>query len=475
MVSSNFHTEVTRLLNYARFRHRPLPSPRTKNPGKDGEKILSGQLLGVRKQYRDDGSVLDTVNITATGPLDPSILIERFWDETHPGPPFRDGGNMASLKIRAPFSGILGTGRYSTFGNPNFSGKSGFEYIGKITSAGFHPLGLPYEDYINVGPAAPWSQTHIPDLSAYSLKAWDLIRPKIEKAGGGQFIGELSDLPRMLKTSALGFRNLWHNVGGQDGKFFMHPKKAADHFLNHHFGWVPFINDLIKFYDVYENSEKYIREAMRNNDRWVKRKRTVLKTSVDATAYEQYSANIMPALGNEFVQLKTGPQGQLYGGMFVATKRTERHVWAMGKFTMYRPEFDPILLQKFPSNWSRTRQLLLLYGFRINPDVLWRITPWSWLVDWFVSIGRNIDIFTHSILDSVAAKYAYLMCTETNKVVETHSVNYWSGAVTFNRIYTIDTKVRNEMLSPYGFNYGWDQLSPKQLGILGALGISRKR
>lgn len=462
------------MVTYNRFRTKTPRVPKTFYGDRKGKQIVGGTKLGTLIEYQANGAVLQSQELTASGTCKPSHAIERMWDEVHPGPPFKDGGPMAKVKILLPSSGTVGHGTYTSRGNPQFLGKARLEYTGGFAFSSYNPDGIQYDDYITVGSGLGFNLDHMPNLGPYETKAWDMLRPKIEKASASQFFYELRDLPGMLKTSAAGFKDLWHNVGGREERFFMHPRKAADHFLNHHFGWVPFINDLIKFYDVYENAEKYIDAAKRNNNRWIRRKRLVSQTFENLQTYKDYVALTMPGIGDPRIfRLQIDPQGNAFSAFSEATTRFSRRVWAEGKFTMYRPEFDAQLLAKFPSDWSRTKQMLLLYGVRINPSVLYKITPWSWLVDWFTGLGRNIEIWTNSIADSVAAKYAYLMCQDTRQVTLTTVLYFWSGNVTLSRVYSLDAKVRHEMQSPYGFNLPWDGLSAKQYGILGALGINR--
>lgn len=459
---------------YNRFRTRTPPTPKTSRGDKNGKKISAGMKLGVLNEYQSNGNLLQSTQLNATGTLKESFFSERCWDEVHPGPPWRDGGNFAKVKILLPSSGTMGYGTYTSRGNPAFTGKARVEYLGGFAMSGFNPDGLPYEDYLEIGPEGPWQVQNFPSLTSYELKAWDMLRPRIEKASVPQFLWELRELPKQLETSARGFKDLWHTVGGREDRVAM-AGNAADHFLNHNFGWVPFINDLTKFYETYERSEEYINDLYRRNGTWTNRRAQVEETFDDHVLYRDYVSLAMPGIGDPRIfRIQQSPQGDIFSAQTEARVRNSKRVWAEGKFYQYRPEFDLDLITKFPSDWTKTRQLLQLYGIRINPAVLYKVTPWTWLIDWFIGVGRNIEIFSNSIFDAVAAKYAYLMCTTARQVAITSSLYFWSGTVNLTRLYTVDCKVRAEMGSPYGFNLGWDKLSPKQLAILTAIGIKQK-
>jgi len=147
-------------------------------------------------------------------------------------------------------------------------------------------------------------------------------------------------------------------------------------------------------------------------------------------------------------------------------------VWASGSFKYYRPELDSTL-KGFSSRWSNTKRLLLLYGARINPEVLWKITPWSWLIDWFFSLGRNISIANAWAYDAVVAKYAYIMLHQKIDIRQTGVMFFKSGSRVYSLNRTLETKQRVDAGSPYGISSNWDQLTPIQYGILGAIGITR--
>jgi hypothetical protein len=121
-----------------------------------------------------------------------------------------------------------------------------------------------------------------------------------------------------------------------------------------------------------------------------------------------------------------------------------------------------------------------LLGLEITPAVLWELTPWTWLLDWASNLGSvasNISLLDWS---NVLLDYAYLTF-----VVKTESSVTWKGPTVISPQLTVShgfitkgfttvEKVR-EQASPYGFSVGWTGLSPFQLSIIAALGMSRGR
>jgi len=113
------------------------------------------------------------------------------------------------------------------------------------------------------------------------------------------------------------------------------------------------------------------------------------------------------------------------------------------------------------------------YGVRISPSNVWRATPWTWLIDWGINVGRNLDRVSEYLLDGVVAKYLYLMHHQKQRFVLKQTLPFLTGTVVLEFYRDVETKQRKEAGSPYGFDSPWESLSPKKLAILAALGLSR--
>jgi len=128
---------------------------------------------------------------------------------------------------------------------------------------------------------------------------------------------------------------------------------------------------------------------------------------------------------------------------------------------------------------GRVDQAITFLGMDLTPDVLWQVTPWSWLLDWFANLGDVISNITNLSMKDIILDYAYL----TNRIETERGILAWKpslvGNMTSSR-YTVGHKVitvektRNQA-SPYGFSVGFDGLSPYQISILVALGLARGR
>jgi len=134
-----------------------------------------------------------------------------------------------------------------------------------------------------------------------------------------------------------------------------------------------------------------------------------------------------------------------------------------------------------------------LFGLALTPDILWELTPWSWAVDWFSNAGEVINNVTNFGLAGLVLRYGYMMEESIDRVfasgsgytfnvrtiwertpkegnkrivdTPTNSGNWSNGVETVTK--------RRYPASPFGFSIGWEGLSPTQLAITAALGITR--
>ena len=492
-------------MTYERYRERVPPYDSSFLGNKKGVKHKAGDKLGEFREYRNS-KVFFRENLLLTGTPKDSYTSERTWDELHPqfvrGRP-RDlakldqddslGGPFANVKVVLPTSSEKGPFTYRV--TSGFPAGQWWEVESSFLPENSVMDSTPflYNSFRDTGPITPFDVGLFPSLSQYSQKAYDLTRPKVEKASAAQFFYELRDLPGMLRTSAHFFKQQWENTrlihdlpaGARpeatrrvthafEAGVKMLPKEAADHFLNHNFGWVPFINDLTKFFDTYQRTNEYVEQLTKSNGNWQGRRAAIDHViTVGKIGNRVYSQRVQPSgFRLDSVLKPVTVDGISCTGFCDITQTFELDVWAKGSFKVYIPEFDDNLLT-FGSQVTSIGRLLRIYGAHINPSLIWRITPWTWLVDWFVSIGRNIDIINDQFFDKIPCRYLYLMGKSSRRIVSNHMFSTWQGWHSLNWERSLSTKQRILADSPFGFDLRWDQLTPKQWAILGAIGITR--
>jgi len=388
-------------------------------------------------------------------------------DEIHPGPPFTSGGDFLKVSAELPNPRVMGAGKYSASPTDldNYLGATGYvRYEG-----GFLPSNLYYNDWNFIPTVA--DPHFAPDTSAYELQAYRRTKPRIEHASAYVFVRESRDIPRMLKTSAKLFHDTWKVMGGNmTGRYMLRNnatrRNAADNFLNHQFGWVPFLSDLRKFYTTYQNAAVIKGRLTSENDRFVRHKVVLDDKSTDKV-FDSGTGWICYPAGYWINRLMTSGQSPTWE----IRERKHTYVSAVGSYKFYRPEFD-MSLPDYNSAWSRIQRELDIYGLRITPANVYKATPWSWLIDWFTEFGSNLETMTDSLVDGVAAQYLYVMRHDSTELVFNQYAPFKSGPLSMTQSMTIDAKIRKAASSPYGYGLTWNLLSPRQLAILAALKIT---
>jgi hypothetical protein len=413
--------------------------------------------------------------ITAIAQL--SGTVERTWDNFNPGPPYRSGGNFTNIKIRLPHNVVQGIGRYTTApGNRSPAGKF-LQYDGGFSNPKFVGDPTSINTYYGSG-ISPWNNALLPQFQDLGPKAYNMLKPTPERASVGQFLVELRELPqsvRNLETTAADFHKIWKFGGGSLSKPSMYPKRAADEYLAYQFGWKPFLNDLMSFFEVAFEIRAFLDEVTRLNNTWIRRRRVVDTDESQSLVSRTVDWNVEP-IGIQYIQM-TAPM--TVGGIgtcnyFSELRQREIYTcWAEGSFKFYRPEFDASL-KEFDSYMNQVQRLFTLFGARITPTLLWKVTPWTWLADWIANAGKNIDNISAMLVDGVVSKYMYLMHHAVKQYQMTQVINFWDrGVVTMSWSRDYESKQRRGQTTPFGFDLNRSSLNGSQWSILAALGLSK--
>jgi len=410
----------------------------------------------------------------------PYEFVESTRDEKHTRSKdgiWNGGGPFLNIKVKMPQVKLAAYGTRDSGSNTWFvSGMGSFpiQYVGGFYNPQFPGDNYSDADYANVakitGPTFA-----VPNIASWGPEAWARTAPKLERASGFTALAESGDTAPMLATTAKGFSQAWETLGGVTqllkggrGKLgIMAPGAISDQYLNHQFGWAPFISDLQKFNENNLKFFQYYEQLQRDNGKWKHYRRTLLD-DVQRTKL---------ASGTGF---RCEPQGYLMESILCRPGAATWEVWeekytlvtSSGCFRYYIPDQDSNYPNDYPG-MSALYAWLTMQGLRVSPSSVWRATPWSWLIDWKFNIGRNLDRITERLYDGVVSKYLYVMSHTIRRVVLYQTIPFIKGDVlaTFSR--NIEIKQRMASGSPFGFDSPWETLSPWRLSILGALGISR--
>jgi hypothetical protein len=405
-------------------------------------------------------------------------------DVTHPGPPYLNGGHLFVERLIVPAQQSANVKIRIPNANASSPNRPGFErvYEGAFqvgSEYGFTSLGN-FEALL--GPDH-YSLVNPDDLSSLGNRAYNKLRPKVEVGSLAQSVFEARELPGMLKTTGQGFHAIWRDLvngslsrppsrGGSPlrhemERFSQYPKEVSNQFLNVQFGWKPFVREVNSMCDVVVNFDQHSERLRKQNDKWMNRTFTEDTVESDELVHSSTSTqnDCYPALSAS-IFIKPGSCWQT-----VRRKKMTR-VWYKGVFKFYRPEFD--YSREQVEHLRTVRQYMTLLGLDVTPTTLYKVTPWSWLVDWFVNAGDALQRVQDLATDAVASKYFYVMRHslveyEYRKVFTTR--DGVTHDFTWNR--TVEAKRRGESKHPFNFSLLPGNLSDSQLAVIAALGITR--
>jgi len=407
---------------------------------------------------------IQTFDLIDVGPYVPKHRVN--------GKRYREAGPLALYRCRMPYKVMQAADIYKgqdlrPFGFLN-------QYAGGFTYANWSH-GFSENEFFRSGEYGQTISNSYESVSQHGAEAYKRFKPKTSAFDAMQFLfDDIKDLPGQLATTSKlmsdsykGF--LKKNATRSQRKFareaLMQPDRLAGDYLNYQFGWAPFVGDLIKLAKAYESFHKRYTQVARDNGHWIKRGGTVLEARE-----ELYSAQLGGS-GNVYPQLT----GDFYANPLNAATSwlshyVERHVWFTGEFKYYIPGYT-----RNPSsidNYELMVAMLRHYGVFISPSVVWELTPWTWLVDWFTNASAVIDNISSVQTDGLVSRNACLMGHGKHYVTNQSIIHLKSGDKNCFWLQEVETK-RREYANPYGFGVSDFDLNVRQLSILAALGISR--
>jgi len=291
------------------------------------------------------------------------------------------------------------------------------------------------------------------NANAYGATAWKRSRPGNPVAGISNFLLELRDIPRLPLRLFMQLKNF---------------RSLGNEYLNVNFGWLPFVSDVRKMYQLYRTIDTRLAQIVRDNGKGVHRRR-IIKDESSKTLTNTAGGGNFPFHGWAHAPGISAPG---YGKVEIFTTTYEK-VWFVGRFRYYIPDIGS-------SEWTK-RATRALYGVNVTPEVLWNALPWSWLIDWFTNLGDIVSNASSNAVDNLTADYAYIMrefksSTEWVGTGWCGTNSTWKSNASSASL-TVETSSQSfksrSAASPFGFGTTFEGLTPYQLSIAAALGISR--
>ncbi len=340
---------------------------------------------------------------------------------------------------------------------PMFLKRSYTLYVG--TGQGIHPGGnnvassLGRVTYIAARPLLTSSEYTDSEVKTLGGKAIGFTRPasanvSLLTSAGELYFDGIPLLPRVAKwrTETL--------------------KALSDAHLSVQFGWLPIKADIENYVKQVKNFDRILKEADASSQmRRIKVGHSWPEDQETVTTEEAITTRIWSS-GND-----SGNPAKTF-----VSKTRKRRTWFEAEYI----QFPPVSSRQRSKFEEYAHKADVLLGLQLTPEVVWNLSPWTWLVDWFTDAGDIVSMVSQSIFDGLVMSNGYVMShhqlrTEAYRPGPVPygpkpSVLLYSGGDRTITLY--ETKKRFVSVPYFGFGSVGD-LSNRQLSILAALGISR--
>jgi hypothetical protein len=315
--------------------------------------------------------------------------------------------------------------------------------------------GMVYPSIVGVDLWPDLAEPSTSDLEVLGARAVSGTLPDRPIAGLAAFLGELHEgLPRM-PLQALARRG---------------PNALDQEFLNQQFGIRPFIGDLQKLAQAVITGDILLQRYNNQASLLTRRKldlgsQTTLRVQPDA--YMEVNLGTRGGTPHPYYWLEN------YGGYWTCIDEMTHSARFAGQYERFVPINDSF----FRASTDYARRANKLLGTEITPSVVYQITPWSWLLDWF----GNFNVFMTNVSylngNDTILRYGYV----THLIEATRTWTRQGPLRTGDSRDIVNTVVlkhhvrvmRRVKASPYGFGINLPDMSPLRWAILAALGKTR--
>jgi hypothetical protein len=231
-------------------------------------------------------------------------------------------------------------------------------------------------------------------------------------------------------------------------------RSSGQNYLNAEFGWLPLVRDVKTLCRAVRRSDDIMTSYIKGSDHRIRRRYGMPSVTVNASTTGQFF------LGPEFgsvIYNSTYCQG-------TTTWKSETKTSFSGAFRYYIPASEATSGIQRAALTARK-----VYGLELTPEVIWNLAPWSWATDWFGNVGDVMHNVSALGRDGLVLEYGYVMSGQYSERASVAHSKYG----THTRFQKQVNRVRYSRVSPYGFGVSWGGLSPKQLAVVAALGLSR--
>lgn len=194
---------------------------------------------------------------------------------------------------------------------------------------------------------------------------WERGKPSMSsRANLAVFLYELRDIKRMFDI--LPPKHLRHGLRSLDDWRDALKYVNSQH-LNYNFGWKPFIKDVKNVFKGLSSFEDRLKG-------FVAKQNTEMTRRVRDSVAEVNSTGVYQSLSN---------------GYWKSDVIRKYNVLPASSFQY------SYSIPNYSDRELRVRAYLDTLGLHVNPANVWAVLPWSFVVDWFVNVGQNLDRFSN--------------------------------------------------------------------------------
>lgn len=301
----------------------------------------------------------------------------------------------------------------------------------------------------------------------YLNRARNDLRPDLPKFSLFRELVELRDVPGLIRDTREQLSQLIKRA------YKPGVSKTAGNYLALQFGYLPIVSAVKSYLDLYRNISNYIQQLIRDDGKQVRRRRSYIgpeKSQDSLKGVTSWTRTV-----DDFSMFP----GEMFVGItptYTVIQITEEvRCWAVGTYQYHLPAGPRDL------KWAN-KLAKKLAGFYPTASSLYQLVPWTWLLDWFSSIGS----FLNSQDPGVAERGAYSsfhMMASRRLIIETSTVGQFSDKTTGDPVEVAlpqRTEIWTKFRYPFGpFDAPWvdnldiNNMTDFQKSILGAISIQK--
>lgn len=279
---------------------------------------------------------------------------------------------------------------------------------GELATPSFEGIPVPniaYQGRIDLWPWLP--EVSAADLSGWAYDAYTAFEAQVPTTVSlPNFLYELREMKSMIPSIDRGSLS----------------KTASNNFLGFEFGVKPFISDIQKIVALSDSVQKRIKYLLEQNGKSRKltfKRKLELMTPFTffVSVFENGYTNYATASGYDYEFVRTGASGELHIGADLFQD-----------------------LQGLSDQLTTLKALSSAGGFNKPARVIWNAIPYSFVVDWFFSVGKLLDTLTVQPFGGTykVSNVGYSVKTEATYIA--YQRNAFASPMTRSELGTVNVK-----------------------------------